>query len=133
MKRILLSVIVMLAFVPAISFAQEANKTWPELKAFHTVMSATFHPAEEGNLAPIKARSQELFMAARKWKQADIPAEYKKKETRETLKELEIKCGALQKAVEAKQTDEQIKTLLTEAHNIFHKIVAECRNGEESH
>jgi hypothetical protein len=133
MKRILPIAIFLLAFVPAMSFAQETTKTWPELKAFHAVMSATFHPAEEGNLAPIKARAGELFAAVKKWKEAEIPADFKKKETKATLIELEIKCGALQKAVEARQADEKIKTLLTEAHNIFHKIVGECRNPTAEH
>ena len=133
MKKILQLAIVLLGFVPAMSFAQATDKTWPELKAFHAVMSATFHPAEEGNLAPVKARAQELFAAARKWKLAEVPAEFKKKETKEALKELEIKCGALQKAVEAKKSDIEIKGLITEAHTIFHKIVEECHNPEEAH
>lgn len=132
MKRILQVAIFLLAFVPAMSFAQETNKTWPELKAFHSVMSATFHPAEEGNLAPIKERAGELFAAVRTWRAAEIPADFKKKETKETLISLEIKCGALQKAVEAHSPDADIKLLLTEAHDIFHKIVGECRRPAAS-
>ncbi len=133
MKRIFQVAVFLLAFVPAVCFAQESAKSWPELKAFHAVMSATFHPAEEGNLQPIKERVGELFAAVRKWREAEIPADFKKKETTEALIELEIKCGTLQKAVEAKHPDTEIKNLLSEAHDIFHKIVGECRNVEEHH
>jgi hypothetical protein len=32
--------------------AQSTFDKWPAIKEFHDVMSETFHPAEEGNLAP---------------------------------------------------------------------------------
>jgi hypothetical protein len=38
--------------------AQSTFDKWPAIKEFHDVMSETFHPAEEGNLAPIKLRSK---------------------------------------------------------------------------
>jgi len=37
---------------------------WPALKTFHEVLSQTFHPSEEGNLEPIKSRSEELMNKA---------------------------------------------------------------------
>ena len=48
-----------LAFIVATSSvsAQTTFDKWPTIKDLHEVMSETFHPAEEGNLAPIKARS----------------------------------------------------------------------------
>jgi hypothetical protein len=133
MKRILVAVVMVLAMIPAISFAQESAKPWPELKAFHSVMSATFHPVEEGNYAPLKERAGELFTAVKTWKASAIPAGFKKKETAAALVELEIACGKLEKAVTAKATDVELKEMITNAHNIFHKIVGECRNTEEHH
>ena len=41
--------------------AQESFDKWPALKNFHTVISQTFHPAEEGNRSPVKKRSGELL------------------------------------------------------------------------
>ena len=44
--------------------AQSTFEKWPAIKAFHEVMSQTFHPSEEGNLEPIKTRSEELMNSA---------------------------------------------------------------------
>ena len=51
MKKAIQFLGVMLAILPALSFGQAKKTTWPEMKSFHTVMAATFHPAEEGNFA----------------------------------------------------------------------------------
>lgn len=93
-------------------------------------MSASFHPAEEGNFAPLRQNAEEMFKAAKKWKEAEVPATYKPKETKEALKELLIKCGALHKAVVANKPDQELKVMITEAHDVFHKIVGECRNAD---
>ena len=65
----------LLLFASITAFAQ--NKTeWKELSAFHGVMSQTFHPAEEGDLKPIRERSGELVEKAKAWKASAIPADY---------------------------------------------------------
>lgn len=46
--------------------AQSIFDKWVELKAFHGVMSQTFHPSEEGNLELIKTRSEEMAEKAKK-------------------------------------------------------------------
>ena len=130
MKKIFYFALVMLLSVPAFSQTQQKKPVWAELKQFHTVMSSTFHPAEEGNLAPLRERAGELFQAAQKWQEAEIPAGFKKEETKATLKELVIKCGAVMKGVEARKTDADLTRLITEAHDVFHKIVGECRETD---
>ena len=49
---------------------------WPELKTFHGVMSETFHPSEEGDLAPIKERSVEMESKALALSNSKIPADF---------------------------------------------------------
>lgn len=55
----------------------QGRPQWKELSAFHTVMSQTFHPAEEGDFKPIRERSGEMVETAKSWKASAIPAEYK--------------------------------------------------------
>ena len=50
MKKLFLFVIV--AVFSITSYAQQTE--WKQMEAFHSVMSKTFHPAEEGNLKPTK-------------------------------------------------------------------------------
>lgn len=132
MKKInlLLVAVLMLA---GTSFGQgEKKAVWAEMKAFHTLMAGTFHPAEENNLAPLKEKAGELYKASKTWFASEIPADFKAKETKETLEKLMIKCNDIWAAVEAKKTDAELKTMITEAHDIFHKVAGECRK-DDSH
>ena len=120
-----------MAFVPAIAFGQSEKVAWPELKAFHDLMSASFHPAEDGNFAPIRANADNLFNAARAWQKSTIPTvKFKVKETKDALRRLVIDCGAVQKAVLANHDNAEILRLLTQAHNTFHTIVENCQQHD---
>ncbi|HSB10705.1 MAG TPA: hypothetical protein VLM38_14550, partial [Blastocatellia bacterium] len=45
-------------FQPAATTASgDGGDTWNELSSFHSLMSQTFHPLEEGNLTPIRTRA----------------------------------------------------------------------------
>ncbi|CAN5728063.1 hypothetical protein BH11BAC4_BH11BAC4_23420 [soil metagenome] len=128
MKSIVRLAVIMLALIPALSFAQTAKPApWPELKAFHELMSKSFHPVEEGNYAPLKANADSLLIAAKAWKASTIPADYKPEETKATLDKLVKELNVLAGAVRAKAADEKLKVLITDAHDIFHKIVGECK------
>ena len=62
MKKLVLIVISIISF--QFVQAQSIMDKWPELKTFHSIMSQTFHPSEEGNLQPIKERSKEMMEKA---------------------------------------------------------------------
>lgn len=106
--------------------AQSAFDKWPAIKAFHTVMSETFHPSEEGNLIPIKTRSEELMNRATDVLKSDIPADYKTPAILASAEKLQLKSKALHKMVVAKASDADIKKSLSELHNVFHDIVGLC-------
>ena len=107
--------------------AQETS-TWPEMDAFHDVMSQTWHPIEEGNYEPIHARSNELAEAAAAWKKSDIPGEYKAvKDIKKKLKELATETKELNKEITKGCSDEEIKEDMEELHELFHDIVGLCK------
>lgn len=128
-KKITLAFIAFLTFQTA--FADKGN--WAELKAFHSVMSKTFHPAEEGNLKPVKDSASLLLAKAKLWQASAVPADYNKEETTKTLALLVAKCEELNAAVIANKSDADLKKLITEAHEIFHQIVEKCRINGENH
>jgi hypothetical protein len=117
MKKITLFLFALVTFTAA-SFAQ-ANKVatkdaaWPEMKAFHDLMSATFHPAEEGNFAPLKAKVADLYRASKVWVASDVPAQYKTAETKEVLEKLMIQCHDIWAQVDAKASNAKLKTMIT--------------------
>ena len=116
----------------AIPFALTAQEKsdWKEMNNFHTLMSTSFHPSEEGNLKPVKAKSDSLLMAAKIWKSSKVPAGYKPKETSETLSKLIKQLAELNTAVKAGKDDATLKGMIKDAHEIFHDIVEKCRDGK---
>jgi superoxide dismutase len=99
---------------------------WPALKDFHRVMSETFHPSEEGNLSPIKARSAELMQKADAVAASTPPAEFNKPEVIKAVKKLKADSKKLNDLVVKKATDEAIKKSLYALHDTFHQVVGLC-------
>jgi hypothetical protein len=116
-----------------ISFASAQVKDWKEKNEFHKVMSQTFHPAEEGNLAPIKSKIAEMQAKAVAFQKSEIPAELpNKEEIKKNLDELVNGTKVLAKKIKKNASDEVIKTQLTALHDVFHKIVGLC-SAEDKH
>jgi len=126
MKKLMSLLVVGFVLIAQNTFAQE-KATWAEEEAFHTVMSQTWHPIENGNYAPIRERSGELADAAAAWKKADIPAEMKSaKDIEKNLKKLAKETKELDKEIKKGCSDEEIKAEMKELHDIFHTIVGLC-------
>lgn len=104
---------------------------WPEIKEFHKVMSQTFHPAEEGNLEPIKTRSKELWEKAEALNKKPIPAEFNKKEIKAAVKKLATDSKKLHEMIQKKVPDDKIKKSLSDLHDVFHTIVGLCSDNHE--
>jgi hypothetical protein len=133
MKKINLLLVALVMLVGS-SFAQTEKKAvWAELKAFHTLMAGTFHPSEEGNLVPLKEKAEDLYKASKVWYASEIPADFKPEETKATIEKLMIKCNDIWAAVVAKKSDEELKKMIADAHDIFHKVVGECKKGSDGH
>lgn len=112
-------------------FAQPSKTTWAEMKNFHHFMSTTFHPSEEGNLTPLKEKADSMLIAAKQWQVSPIPAIYKIDETKKALKKLVKQCTLIKKTVTKKANDDILKKQISDAHDIFHNIVKECRKEDE--
>ena len=78
------------------AFAEKAQ--WKELQAFHSVMSKSFHPTEEGNLQPLKENSEDLLAKAKEWQKSAVPADFDKDKTTKVLVELVAKCEEIGRA-----------------------------------
>ncbi|WP_309642537.1 hypothetical protein [Flavobacterium sp.] len=125
MKIKSLAIVLFVLAINSVS-AQSTFDKWPAIKAFHEVISQTFHPSEEGNLEPIKARSEELMNSATAVLKSDIPAEYRTPAILASAEKLQLKSKALHKMVTAKASDADLKKSLSELHDVFHEIVGLC-------
>ena len=130
LKTLLFTFVLMLA--STVVFGQV--KDWKEQKDFHAVMSKTFHPAEEGNLQPIKMRSAELVAKAEAWKNSAMPAGVQdQKAVKKSLKQLVKGSKKLNNSVKKGASDAELVKQLTELHDVFHTIVGLCNAKEEDH
>ncbi|MFT3909220.1 MAG: hypothetical protein QM737_07305 [Ferruginibacter sp.] len=132
MKKIKLAVLALILFAGT-SFGQGKSAGWAEQKAFHSFMAATFHPAEDGDLKPLKAKADSLAAAARLWAASPIPADYKPAETHTALKKLVEQCANISAKVKANASDADLTKLISEAHDTFHKIAGECKKPADGH
>lgn len=131
-KHSLLKVLVLAAALVGVTnmFAETKPGSWAELKAYHAVMSSTFHPAEEGKLDPIKTRSGELASAAAAWAASKPPTDFNKLAIAESLKLLHQDSVALDKLIAAKKSsDAEITAALVKLHDRFHEVVGACADA----
>lgn len=126
MKHLKAFLVLTLLVVSNAVSAQSTFDKWPAIKGFHDVMSETFHPAEEGNLAPIKARSEEMMTKATALLTSAMPTEFKTKAILNSSEQLKVKSKALHELILSKGSEEAIVTSLAEMHDIFHEIVGLC-------
>ena len=105
--------------------AQKA--TWKEMHEFHDIMGATFHPAEENNLQPLKDSTAILLEKAKIWQKSVVPEGYNGAITQPILEQLVKECKAIKKAVAEKKPDAELKSMITKAHDTFHEIMEKCR------
>ncbi|MBK8924146.1 MAG: hypothetical protein IPM81_22105 [Saprospirales bacterium] len=112
---------------PQTIFSQTQKANWKEMHDFHEVMSTTFHPAEEGNLAPLREKAGMLVERAEAWRKSAVPAGYIPEKTADTLKRLVKQCKNVRKSVKKGKPDAELVAAITTAHDIFHEIMEKCR------
>ncbi len=129
MKQTLLFVIlgVFSIFVSQQTNAQSKLEKWKELKAFHTVMSRTFHPSENGDLKPIRERSGEMVKKAKELASSKIPDEFNNQTIKDAVNKLVADSEKLNQLIKNKGSDEDVKKALGNLHDTFHIIVEKCQ------
>lgn len=123
--------LVVFALVAISTNVSAQNKSWPEAKRFHHFMSSSFHPAEEGDFKPLRAKADSMYLAAVAWQASPVPADYKEKETKETLIKLVSETKAIAEAVKNNVGDADLLKMISGAHDTFHHIVGECRKEDD--
>ena len=130
MQRIVTLMLLTTAIIISSQSKAQDKAKWKEMEDFHTIMSATFHPSEEGKLEPIKTRSQEMVDKAIAWKQSTPPAGYDKNAVKSSLKKLVSGTKEINKLVKDKAADNVLKEKLSALHDVFHEIMEKCEKED---
>ena len=122
-----------LALVLMANFSSaQAKNDWKEKNDFHKVMSQTFHPAEEGNFAPIRSRINEMLDKSEAFKNSEIPAEFShQKEIKNNLKKLVKQTKSFKKKINKGASDADLKADFIALHDTFHQVVGLCKAEDE--
>lgn len=107
--------------------APRDDAKWPQLEAFHKVMSQTYHPAEKGDFQPIRKRATELSEAMSNLIGTPFPEAYRSSDVKVLVAHLEERVAVVNKMVESKVTDKELMISLNEAHEVFHKLESVCK------
>lgn len=110
--------------------APEVASAWDQaMEAYHDVMSGTFHPAEEGDLAPLKERSGELAKASAAWAALPVPEVHAGKGLESMMSQLQTGSAAIGELVQQGASDEELTEAIVALHDVFHGIVGACREA----
>ncbi|NUQ23363.1 MAG: hypothetical protein HUU34_05375 [Saprospiraceae bacterium] len=120
------NLLILLLLVGSSQIVMAQQEGWKELEDFHGVMSQTFHPAEDGNFKPIMERSGEMAQKAAVLKKSKIPTAYNKEGVKKSVALLAKESKALDKMVQRKKTEAEIKTALFALHDRFHEVMEKC-------
>lgn len=98
-------------------------EAWDAVKEeYHHLMAFTFHPAEEGDLNPIKKDHAAMAEKAKEFAMLGIPKEQEGKGLDELVKKLQADSEGLSNLISKGATDEEIKTALFALHDVYHRI-----------
>jgi hypothetical protein len=111
--------------------AQSFTERWPEIKAYHEVISKSFHSSEEGNLNPIKLNSELLVEKAEALAVENMPEEFRSPKLIESIVVLKKDTKKVNDLVQRKAGDEEITKALANLHDTFHKIVGLCQTEKK--
>eukprot|EP00386_Alphamonas_edax_P013425 GDKI01041460.1.p1 GENE.GDKI01041460.1~~GDKI01041460.1.p1 ORF type:complete len:105 (+),score=22.46 GDKI01041460.1:88-402(+) len=101
------------------------------MRTFHTILSQTFHPAEEGDMQPIKTRSHELFQTAKLINITPFPEAYDNEVMHKTVKKLVKESDKLNALVVREEQNTTIMKQLNIVHDTFHEIAGMCKQPEK--
>lgn len=132
MKHLKTFLVLTFIFVVNTVSSQSTFEKWPAIKEFLGLMSQTFHPTEEGDSAPIKARFEKIMTKATQVLKSDIPAAFKNDAIVSAAWRLESKSTALNQLVTSGATNEFIFKSLSDLHETFHEIVGLCSEEKKS-
>jgi hypothetical protein len=106
--------------------AQTLTDKWKQMHDYHELLSKTFHPAEEGNLNPIKVSSEDLVARAELLDVETMPQDLRTAKLDENISILKRQTKVVSELITNKAPNAEIMRAFQNLHDIFHTIVQMC-------
>lgn len=102
------------------------TESWPQIKIFYEVLLNTNDKEGKINLNLLKSNSKILVLKAEELSIEEMPADYRKPKTIETLLSLKKQTILVDDLVKNNAPDSELKVALTKLYNAFFIIVELC-------
>jgi hypothetical protein len=99
---------------------------WGELDAFHSLLMATWHPAEKDSLALARSLAATLSAAADAWAKSKGPKACDNAAMRQALPEIVVSTKAYASVAANAAKDADVKAALKKVHDGFEKAAMPC-------
>ena len=102
---------------------------WKEMNTFHRVMAATWHPAAQNDLKPLRSKVRELLTTADAWagsKPPAMPASCSSEAVRSAATKVAAGAKELVALVDSNAEDARLKSALKEIHDEFEVAEKGC-------
>ena len=110
--------------------AMDMKSGWAELDAFHTLLMATWHPAQNDTLTPARTMAPTLVSSAAAWAKSKGPAKCDNAAARTVLPGVVADVNAFADAVTKQAPDAAVKAALKKVHDGFEKVAMPCMMGD---
>ncbi|HHP7241928.1 MAG TPA: hypothetical protein ACFCUD_09650 [Cyclobacteriaceae bacterium] len=99
------------------------QEDWMKVKEdFHMALALTFHPAEEGNLQPLKDDYKSLVKLSSEWKGMPLPRNYKNPAMRDNLILLHNLSKGISELIKENKDESLLMEAIIKLHDQYHKI-----------
>lgn len=118
------------------AMADHLAGAWKEMNAFHALLAATWHPAEQKNdLGPLKAKLPDLVKAAETWGASTppmMPHSCRSDAARDAVRRVTRGARSLAALADSGAVDAQLKATLKDVHDGFEVVEKACGgHGEQ--
>lgn len=104
-----------------------AASGWKELDTFHTLLAATWHPAESNDLKPIRARADSLSLAAQAWSKAKVPTACDTEPVKTAIADVVTGSAKVEQLVAGNASDADVRAALHVVHERFEVVEKGCK------
>lgn len=106
-----------------------ASSGWKELDAYHTLMAASWHPAKNNDLKPIRAKADSLAASAKAWAASKVPTACETKPIKDAIADVVTGSAKVAQLVTSQAADADVRAALHDVHERFEVVEKGCKPG----
>ncbi len=117
----LIKITFLLAFL--LQYSASEQEDWMKAKEdFHMALALTFHPAEDGDLQPLKDDYKSLVELSSEWRRMPLPQNYKNSALGDNLIQLHNLSKDISELIKENKEESLLMEAIIKLHDQYHRI-----------